>query len=441
MLRRTLLPLAAAALVAAALASTAAAEPYVPIAGYRAPGTPARYDRVFVTKTGPASAHRVLVLVPGYLGGAGDFTLIARELVRRVPGLQVWALDRRSNAFEDVSRFRPGTSLQTANDYYLGLHHRQVDGARDAPFTRGWGLRVALEDLRRVVLAARAGGRREVILGGHSLGASTTLAYASWDFAGHPGYRDVKGLVLIDGGLLGTFAHSNLTAARRRLAAIQSGDPFESILRGLPPWAGGVFLEIGAMYARQEPNVASPLQDSPLLPAFLRPRVRVTNEGLLGYDLDQSTGPAALALVRFRAGMLAPSGDPRPWRAGEVTPIQNVARTFWQEPGNGVEWYFPKRLRLDVDGVSDLRPSPVTRLLGLRPFHTAQVDIPLYAIQTDLTRGRVLAGARRFVARSRVPRSTLVDWSRQSSHLDPLVAAPARNRFLATVVPFLRGLG
>ena len=106
-----------------------------------------------------------------------------------------------------------------------------------------------------------------------------------------------------------------------------------------------------------------------------------------------------------------------------------------------MEWYFPKRLRLDVDGVSDLRPSAITRLLGLRPFHTAQVDIPLYAIQTDLTKGRVLPGARRFVARSRVPRSTLVDWSRQSSHLDPLVAAPARNRFLATVVPFLRGLG
>jgi hypothetical protein len=379
--------------------------------------------------------------VPGYLAGAGDFTLVARELVRRVPGLQVWAVDRRSNAFEDVSRFRPGTSLQAANDYYLGLHHRQLDGARAAPFARRWGLRVALEDLRRVVLAARAGGRREVILGGHSLGASTVLAYASWDFAGHAGYRDVKGLVLIDGGLLGTFAHADLATARRRLAGIEAGDPFDALLPGLPPWAGGVFIEIGSMYARQQPNAASPLQDSPLLPAFLHPPVRVTNEALLGYDLDQGTGPAALDLVRFRAGMLAPSGDPRPWRDGEVTPIQNVARTFWQEPGNGVEWYFPKRLRLDVDGVSDLRPGPTARLLGLRPFHAARVDVPLYAIQTDLTGGRVLAGARRFLARSRVPRSTLVDWSRRSSHLDPLLAAPARNRFLATVVPFLRGLG
>jgi hypothetical protein len=34
----------------------------------------------------------------------------------------------------------------------------------------------------------------------------------------------------------------------------------------------------------------------------------------------------------------------------------------------------------------------------------------------------------------------LVDASATESHLDPLTAAPARNRFLQTVVPFLRKL-
>ena len=38
-------------------------------------------------------------------------------------------------------------------------------------------------------------------LGGHSAGASTAVAYAAWDFAGRPGFRDLSGLVLIDGGL------------------------------------------------------------------------------------------------------------------------------------------------------------------------------------------------------------------------------------------------
>ena len=69
---------------------------------------PAKYDRVFVEKFGPARAKRVMVLVPGFLGGAGDFRLIAQDIVRRVPGLQVWALDRRQQAFEDTSVFEKG---------------------------------------------------------------------------------------------------------------------------------------------------------------------------------------------------------------------------------------------------------------------------------------------------------------------------------------------
>ena len=46
------------------------------------------------------------------------------------------------------------------------------------------------------------------------------------------------------------------------------------------------------------------------------------------------------------------------------------------------------------------------------------------------------------MAGSKVPRSRsiLVDASATESHLDPLTAAPGRNRFLRTVVPFLRRL-
>lgn len=54
----------------------------------------------------------------------------------------------------------------------------------------------------------------------------------------------------------------------------------------------------------------------------------------------------------------------------------------------------------------------------------------------------MLRGARRFIAGSKVPRdrSLLVDASGTESHLDPLTAAPERNRFLQTIVPFLRKL-
>jgi hypothetical protein len=125
---------------------------------------------------------------------------------------------------------------------------------------------------------------------------------------------------------------------------------------------------------------------------------------------------------------------------GELTPAQNIASTFWQEPGNAVEWYFPDRLRLDVDGMSPLKRGPVATLLGLRPFHVAEVDDPLYAYDTDLTRGKIIRGARAFVRRSKIERATYVA-DPGASHLDPLTAAPARNRFLKTVVPFLKSLG
>ena len=73
-------------------------------------------------------------------------------------------------------------------------------------------------------------------------------------------------------------------------------------------------------------------------------------------------------------------------------------------------------------------------------MHTRQVNLPLYALQTDLTQGHVLRGARRFIARSRttVDESTLVNADPEESHLDPLMADPAKNLFFKTLVPFLR---
>jgi len=414
---------------------------YVTIKGAAGPG-PARYDRAYVEKWGPKRARRVLVLVPGFLGGSGDFSEIAQDIVRRVPDLQVWAIDRRSQAFEDTSIF----ATEKADDafaYYLnfrpigGRSFKPVD-AKDVPFVKQWGLKLALEDIRRVVLKARAGGRT-VILGGHSLGASLTGAYASWDFDGRPGYRDVAGLVLIDGGLGASGDGPTAEEVGRRLAAVETA-PFSDLLGLGIPWAAGVFAEVGALYARTAPDARSPVQDFALLPAAFKPAFPATNEGLFGYVFDKDTSPPNLSLIRIRGGSLAPVGDPRPWQDGDITPVQRLARIFAREPGNGAEWYFPARLGVDVAAASPLKRTAVTDSLGLRPWRLAKVDRPLYAFQTDLSEGRVLQGARAFIARSKVPRrrSVLVDRSSSTSHFDPLVAAPARNDFLKTVVPFLR---
>jgi hypothetical protein len=431
MARPSLLIAAVLALVAAAPA--AAAERYVTMKGAPAPG-PARYDRVWVQQVGPSDPKRVLVLVPGTVGGAGGITPVARDIVRRVPGLAVWVVDRRQQAFEDTSVFER-RDPDAALDHYLGLEYRSVKGA-DAKFVSEWGLRTQLADLRRVVRRARRGGRK-VLLGGHSAGASTAVAYAAWDFGGRPGWRDLDGLVLIDGGLLGSFQEASAARARRDLAEIRGGDVFLDLLGFGIPEIAGIFAQVGALYAYERPDAPSTLQDFPLLPPQFKPAIRVTNEALLGYAFDATTSPPELALIRIRAGGLAAAGDPRGWEDGEVTPIRRFARAYAGNRPNATEWYYPNRLRLDIDAASDLRMNPAARVLGLRLEHGSTIDVPLYAYSTDLTEGRVARGAHRLVRRSRIEKFSIVD-DRRVSHLDPLSAAPERNHFLRTVVRFLR---
>jgi pimeloyl-ACP methyl ester carboxylesterase len=446
----------AAALCAAALlvaaAPAAAQEETVVMEGTAAPNTPPELNKVFVTKFGPAEADRVLVLVPGTIGGAGTFTLIAREIVARVPDLQVWAVDRRSQALEDTSMFARvaagQATPQQALDYYLGWlldpsiqpHFQPLDVSQ-FEFARDWGLKVSIEDLRNVVREAGK-GKRDVILGGHSLGASTAVAYATWGFGKRPGYRDVDGLVLIDGGLLGTFTTTTDPAVAQQQLDSLAGRPFEDLIEAGLPEATGIFAELGGFAARINPSEQSIAQGFPLLPQQFNPGFPVTNRGLLGYALDQDTSPQDLALIHVNSGTLAASGDPRDWEDGGVTPILRLADTLGQEPVNAVEWYYPRRLNIDVDGASNPTKNPVTKLLGLRTFHLREVDLPVYAVETSLPNADVLGGARRLIKRSDSPKkdAKLVDASAEMALLDPLTAAPETNRFLETVVPFLKKL-
>ena len=425
------------ALAAPSAAAVPVAERYVPMRVPAGPG-PAKYDRVFVEKLLPPDrpATSVLVLVPGTNGGAGGVLPVARDIVQRVPRMQVWIVDRREQAFEDTSVFKTGDP-QAAQDHYLGFQYKGVRG-EDAKFTANWGLKLQLSDLRSVVRRAGADGRR-VILGGHSAGASTAVAYAAWDFAGRAGHRDIDGLVLIDGGLLGSFDSANLARAKRELADIRSGDVFYDVLDLGIPEIGPIFTEVAALWASKLPDQPSVLQEYPLLPASVNPPVRVTNEALFGYAFDETTSPKALSIIHIRAGRLAAKGSPRGWADGELTPLSRMTRAWAAESPNATEWYYPRRLLLDIDAASRLRQTAAARYLGLRLKHGAGIDVPLYAYSTDMTRGRVARGARRLVRRSKIGISRVVD-DRSAAHLDPLSAPPGRNRFLKTVVPFLRRL-
>src|SRR5215213_6060529 len=287
-----------AVLTTAAPAAAGTSVRFTRIQGHAAPGTPARYDRVGVLKVGPRRARNVLVLNPGTSASAAYFLPLARSVVARAKGWQVWSVERRENLLEDHSmldRAKAGKATpRQLFDYYLGYledasvspHFRLIPDA-EVGFARDWGMRTEVEDLRRVVRrAARRGGK--VVLGGHSLGGSITTAYATWAFAGRPGARDLAGLVFIDGG--SSRDPMSEAEADASLSELRSGSPWLSFGGIAAPFAG-LFNSGGSALVRMAPDAPSIAQGFRLLPANLKPPVPATNAGLYGYALDTATSP------------------------------------------------------------------------------------------------------------------------------------------------------
>ncbi len=147
----------------------------------------------------------------GHLGGRAYFVPLAKWIVSKAPGWQVWAVERRENLLEDQSEMNLAKEGKASNarlfDYYLGFlanpsvtHHMSRAYLSLAPaYAKDWGMNVAVGDLHDVIAAAlKLGGK--VVLGGHSLGGSVVTAYATWDFGGHAGADALAGLVYDDGG-------------------------------------------------------------------------------------------------------------------------------------------------------------------------------------------------------------------------------------------------
>jgi hypothetical protein len=450
--RAAAIALAAAVVLAAQATPAWGAVRFERLQGFDGAATPARYDRVGVLEVGPRNAPNILVLNPGTSASAAYFAPLAKTIVRKTDGWQVWAVERRENLLEDhsvLNRAKLGrASGEDLFDYYLGFladssvtPHFEFIPEEEVGFGREWGLRVQIADLRRVVQAAQRRGRR-VVVGGHSLGGTITTAYATWDFGGRPGAQGLSGLVYIDGGSGTTPVTPG--QARESLAELRSGSPWLTFGGIAAPFAG-LFNATGATGVLIDPNSPSRGQAFPLLPADLKPPVPVTNLGQYGYALDTETSPPGLVAAQAHLGRLAPSGDPRGWeRAGELTPIRRYARMFsgWGLRGlDGTAWYHPRRLTIDGGAVAAGNPNPAQRVLGVRATHGD--DLPrrlrIYAFGASLGSERVLEAARILARQSGIPRRrlTLVDRARTYSHNDPNSAAP-RNAFVARLVPFLQ---
>jgi len=425
---------------------------------YAAPGTPARFDRVGVLKIGSPRARNVLVFEPGTSAGSAYIVPFAQWLVKRLPGWQVWSVERRQNLLEDQSVLtaaKQGRAGATqVFDYYLGWtvdhsirHHIRIPPAGADAFAKAWGLNVAMQDLHVVIKAARRLGGK-VVLSGHSLGGALVTAYATWNFHGHPGADDLAGLVFDDGASFRPAVP--VSQARSDLAALEApaASPWGGVSSGsIPAPFLGLFSTTGALAAVTAAD--QPSLGAKVLPPSLTPPVPLSNLALFAWNTNVSTsrlGKSDFAILAHEGrGISARTRHGvHLWNAhGALTPPKRWA-TMLSGAGvanaDGVEWYFPYRLTLDIsDGLGNGLPNPAQAVLGLHATMGAHLPhrLLMYAFGAALGQGIVQA-TKQLARQSHIPARnlSLIDAFPRYAHNDPAGAFP-KNLFFSGLVRFL----
>jgi pimeloyl-ACP methyl ester carboxylesterase len=446
-LRGALLALAVICLTAAAPASAKLGVTWMK--GFAARGTPAKYNKVGVIKVGAPRARNVLVLEPGTSAGAAYFVPLAKWIVSRAPGWQVWSVERRENLLEDQSELNLAkqhkVSVTQMFNYYLGYLSdssvtRHIHPVPDSavPFARQWGLKVAVEDLHDVIGAARKLGGR-VVLGGHSLGGSVVTAYATWNFAGKPGADELSGLVYDDGG--SSTPAVSASAARSALATLSKSTPWLAF-SGVPAPVLGLFSAVGSTAALVAPNALSSSQSFSLTPSVLKPPVPATNLATFGFDTDVKTSKLVFA-AQAHVGQLNTSVSPAGWSsAGALTPVNRWAGMLAGAGMTGVdgsEWYFPQRLTDDTGAVDQGNANPAQKVLGVDATMGHKLPRSLRIFAFGAFGGTLITkDAAALAKQSRIPRSQVLLVSRHGTyaHNDPAGAFP-HNAFFSNLMPFL----
>ena len=214
----------------------------------------------------PPAPDAILILVPGFGGGAGNFEALAENLILRMREdhamiVEVWGFDRRSEQLEDREGLLVAGRMRdplVALDWYYGaelglalspgLTRRAVfyNDSDDVPFLAEWTNLLFSRDIDVVVEAARAaspGGN--VFLGGHSAGTGFAARYAATDLnvtgtgAPQPGYAKLRGLVLLEGTGGSTSGPPLTDDALDRIVAKHDGGLFGAVRDGAPRCVDG----------------------------------------------------------------------------------------------------------------------------------------------------------------------------------------------------------
>jgi len=316
----------------------------------------ASYLRTYLARAGAPAPRAILILVPGFLGGAGTFSPLAKQLVQKYNGnIEVWAVDRRPNQLED-RRGSLHTSALIANAtnddqvrdalysgtfFYLpepasGELDTNQNGAIDPPtllpdalgnetsylrlaqddmrFAAHWGVDTNVRDWKGLVDDARSivGPQGVVLFGGHSAGTYWASVFAAYDFNPDPnvvdaGYSHIDGIVLLEGGggRAPTGPVPSLVSYQSTVASLQQpGGPdiFLGSFQGIEPSILGPGAEIAGLAGIHLPDEAAIVQRTAVFkspPFSLFFGAPADNRALIGLFLDDDFQP----FTAFRASL------------------------------------------------------------------------------------------------------------------------------------------
>jgi pimeloyl-ACP methyl ester carboxylesterase len=310
----------------------------------------ARYTRYHFARL-RTKPDAVLILVPGFEGGAATFKILAENLLQRMQDdysrvVEVWGVDRRTNQLEDMAGLDIAELYEdphVALDWlYGGELNLPLSAALEAgpkrravfyddhpavAFLANWTNLVFSQDIDAVVDAARAyATNQNVFLGGHSAGTGFTARYASTDFnlteAGQasPGYEKLHGLVLLE-GLGGSTGGPPLTDdTLDRIIAKFDGGLYAAVRDFAGRCVDGSACTVDSNCTGKTPPKCTQTTSSyALVTGTLNPRVLATTEvsGIQGIS-DPNTGDFIIGVDQGSAGnnAIAKVDDLFPLRAG-----------------------------------------------------------------------------------------------------------------------------
>lgn len=363
------------------------------------PDTPEELNASITFRFGAARPRAILLLMPGFVGGAGSFDRLARQIVALDPSVAVWTVDRRSNLLEPQLELARADQARLVQIVQRGLPAREPGSVA---FMQSWGLDTTLRDWRAAVLEART-LTPNVFIGGHSLGGVLTGLYASYDFVGQPGFKDVRGLIMLDGvPEMSSIAPVTLEAYQRGSRTLVGTTPGLNGLAANPYLNVEFFNPVMASRAAAQarlmafrPDAPAPvggLTDFPatnLAAGLLQLEQRYA---LLPFTTIRTGRPSnarevrsltALALGWDSYRVIGPLDPGRPvgWQSDPAAPVDalDFAGRFWRPLTDYTEWYFPNRLTLDVSAVGvGTRGTPFESQLPV--WHTRSVTTPILGI-------------------------------------------------------------